>query len=492
MKRIFYLSLMLVFAATSYAANPVVVDDLNTGDFTTISAAIASWCAGGSNSGETAPFVIQVINGPYDEEIHINQTMPGVGDIVGDMVITATGSPVTVKVQPFTATDQYGVGIYQDNYNVTLDNLILCPSATGPSPIGQFIRVGETGGAGVLNTVTISNCVVTESSSAGEPLVTSKLEALAATYPVDRSGKMHATAGRGVQKRGNISTSGGVSLTLDNTVIYGFPGVNAELYFSTTSDIVTINDCVNSHAGAVAFRLLGGNAGTAIVTGTDATAGPLSATVVLNANGRTNAPGGAISCEAAAGTTYAIDNVIIEHNVTDHSQPVYGIRCTGNAHANVSDSILVGSDYLLGCQPPNAMTVSNVTFFNLASAGAGSPLSLTQYGEGTGSLAITDCIFSGSGTALSGTSAAGGTTVDYSALVQEGPNALTAVDDGSVVYTATNTTILDPMYISTDINTADAFDVDNASYGGAGSAGSNLAGGADYVGSVPVSEWSLY
>ncbi|HNT35281.1 MAG TPA: hypothetical protein PKH07_09830, partial [bacterium] len=94
MRKSLFLSLMLVVATGAYAANPVTVDNTNTSPdgvstFNTITSAIASWCAGAANAGETAPFVINVVNGPYTENIRINKDLASLGDIVGELIIQA-------------------------------------------------------------------------------------------------------------------------------------------------------------------------------------------------------------------------------------------------------------------------------------------------------------------------------------------------------------------------------------------------------------------
>jgi hypothetical protein len=125
--------------------------------------------------------------------------------------------------------------------------------------------------------------------------------------------------------------------------------------------------------------------------------------------------------------------------------------------------------------------------------------SLTYLVGGDGSLTIRNSIFSG-GSSFGGRGGGGmpggGIDMAYSGWPRWGAYAMAALPQVPTDVTPTlptNMTYDDPMYLNvSDCSGLDYFDVDSQQYGAAGTAASDLAGGADYVGGTALEDWMLY
>lgn len=492
MKRVFFLSLMLV-AAGAYAANPVTVDSTNASPdgistFNTVDSAIASWCAGGANAGETAPFVINVVNGPYTEAMTVDQSVAGVGNIMGELIVQAA-TPVNVRINPPSVA---GMRIFQDSYDVTFKNFIFSPSPSSSYVMSALVTMNESTASNLTrNWVKFYDCVFTEAFDTGAPMVTDKATALANkdAIPGTRSGKMNATAGKCLMKGAVVG--GTQSAMLDNCVLYGPPQIGWELNVRLDDEIV-VHDTLVVLCGYSAFRCLGNAIASQSFTGTDVGAGPTQCTAILNSPSTTSttaANGKALRFEAGAAVTSTVSNVLISNSFLSGNAFIGGININGN-QGNVSmDKVVIdtfGTAVLV--QPANTCTLSNATLHTSGAGGAGIQFTAAA----AGSLTVTDTIFSGAGTKIVGAVPTGGLSVDYASFVEAGPDAITARDESQTIAYGPNLINDDPMYVSKDPVSADAFDVDNAAYGSKGSASSNLSGGADYIGSTSVDEWMLY
>ena len=493
MRRIVLLFAILLLAGGAYAANPVTVDNLGTGDFTDIDSAIASWCTGGTNAGEVAPFVINVINGPYTETLNIDAAVVGVGDIVGDLVIQAA-SPVIIQIAPAGVN---GFTFHQDSASLTVNNFILCPDLGSAYIMSSLFTMNELTPANpTQNSVSFYDCVFTESlSGTGAPMVTDKATALANkdALPGARSAKMSGTAGKMIKKNGQ--NPGSQSLMAENCVFYGVPQIVAETNLKSAADQVIFSDCLVVLGGGPAFRCLGNMPGSYSFFGSDVTAGPLSCMAIINtpcdaAKISTVANSKNIRFETGAAAVNTADGVLIENELdlgAADNVNVGGFNVNGN-QGNTSISNVIVDTYgpCIQTQPNAVYTIDNAT---LNSTNV-SCIALTALD--VGSLAVTDTIFSNALMAITGALPSGGMTVDYCAFVENGTDAIAARDDGINVPTyGVNLINADPLYVSKDATSADAFDVNAAAYSAAGTTGSDLAGGADYVGS-DVAEWSLY
>lgn len=487
MRRFQFLCLMLVVVTGAYAANPVTVDNTNASPdnvstFITIGSAIASWCAGGTNAGETPPFVINVVNGPYTENIRISKDLPGLGDIVGELIIQAE-TPVNIRLNPSGVVG--GILIYQDTHDVTFKNFILSPHPGSSYVMNALVTINDpTSPAMSRNWVKFYDCVFTEALATGEPMVTDKASALANkdALPGARSTRMSASAGKCLMK--GATGNGLQSVRLDNCVLYGPPQIGWELNVRT-GDEIQVHDTLVVFCGYSAFRCLGNQLASQLsFTGTDVGAGPTQCTAIINSPSSVStsaANGKALRFEVgatAAGTQALVDNVLISNSLLAGNAFIGGININGNMGSVTMDKVVIdthGTAVLV--QPANACTLSNATLHTSGTGGAGIEFTAAD----AGSLTVTDTIFSGAGTKIVGDLPTGGLSVNYSAFVENGPDAITARDAGQAITYGGNIINVDPIYVTKDPTSADAFDVQNLAYKGAGSSGSNLAGGADFV-----------
>lgn len=489
--------MILFFAVCSaQAKNPVLVDDLGTGDYPNIRNAIRSFCAGNENSAETPPFVIQVINGPYDETINIDQTVGNTGNIVGDLIIEAVGSPVTLTCKP--ANVQGALRIVQDTHNVTIKNFVLAVTADANSSysVQSVVYLNETTTANTdVNTFTFENCVITESDPEGNPLVTTKQEALLAGYPTN-PGTKRAPACRGVRKASRAG--GSLNYVMKNCAVYGSKGYGSESNMNNADEEITWDNTLVAWSGMDGHRFFVGSVGKPgyiTFTGNDQTAGALDCNAIIGFGQSQPAGddygGEGISLQigdAGAGMQCLVEKTIIANDrddikskgIQDYEGSISSIPMSSNTSLTVRDTIISVAGYGMVIGPDNNASFSDVTFQSnsdtLTGAGA------IQIGsDATGSLSLTDCIFSGNGTAFLGSVPSGGVSVNYSALVSSGPDALVAQDEGQGISYGANLVTADPEYLSYDVTGEPFMDVSSLAYQAAGFGGSALAGGADFV-----------
>jgi len=514
MKRsIVLFALLLLVSGVAQAKNPVVVDAGGTGDFTTIQAAISSWCAGAANAGETAPFTINVVPGTYIERLTLNSsivwdvTKGFGGNIMGDIVIQSSvpGTRPVVKVGRSLGEDtgNNGLRILQDSYNVTLRDLLFCPAMASEIPghnmpaAGAMIHVDQNATDAVFDTLLVENCLFTHTDLAGNPLVTSRTAAYTAGF---------------VQPNavGNIVTyflyfypdaGEPKHLTCNNCTFYGgtggvvgnVTGVLARAHTTTAGDTITWHNCAFVQSGNYVTMLYGTAAGIFNITGTNQKAGPDNCTYI--------------------GTQWEVDNhalmisgALLQINVSNSIINLYGPEMAtttgtqgprgaagGTAQLVINDSILY-NECTGGAKNGLAMIVNTkeaadadafarCTFYS-------KPTMYYVVGTNSGTVPFRDCIFAGSGQVFPTAPVAGLTLdVDYCAYVEAGAHAIGgrggAQTDGANVISG------DPLFLGINALLANAFDVDAASFGGKGTAGSNLSGGADFIGSA-VGSWDLY
>ena len=482
-KRVLTALALVASGSMAFAANPVTVAS-SGGDFTTIQAAIASFASGGTNAGETPPFVINVdpADNPYDEAIDLDDANAGSGDIQGDLVIQSStpGTRVELALQLApTGGANDGIMIHQDTASVSFTDILFYPSLTNPFS-DEMIKIDKNTDDPTNVTHEFTNCIVTEilDDGSGNPLITTKLDAAQpapATVGSGRSGFAYA-----VQKWGDNDEA--ISLTMTNSAVYGnLPNASFRLASTNTTDVVTLDNTIVGGGGSHLVRQGSGNdAGSLVITGTDQTEGPANAAVLAY-------PGADDHClwfsGSEPGQTAVIDSAIFYDVAGGDSR---GISGSASVDLTVSDAIIhtPGPNVVDG--PENASTYDRVTFHTTDDNNAFFLVA------GAGSITVRDSIFSGVGTKLSGTTPTGGFDVDFSSFVASGPDAITAQDDGSITITyGSNIITADPQYVSKSLTSADLFDVDDATYGGAGTASSDLAGGADYV-ATNVRDWVSY
>ncbi len=491
---IFSLAAAGTFAvSTAYAANPVTVP----GDFATIQGAIDSWCTGGSNAGETAPFVINVdpASGPYTESMTLNDANTGAapnGDIVGDIVIQSSvpGTLVDLRLNqgadsaavPDGAGARDGIWIYQNVHDVTFTDFIFSP-ALASTIDDDLVKIDKNSNS-AANTHTFNNCVFTDvTDGVGGPMVTSRAGAF-------------------------VSPGANVGKLTDADTLVKFFGDNAEYMIANFNRCVFASaDCVGLQMGTIAtaggtyeinvdecvFGYVGLAAGTrpAIlcngngaqlktlnITGSDVDAGTDFATVFYE----TAYHSVFASTHNADGHAISIDNTIIHSTVSG----ARGYSGDNRTALDMQDVIIstVGPNVVFSGAPASVNTWDRVTFHV---SGAGTNAILTTSGQGSASTTnVSNAIFSGLGTKLS-TLAAGiipVVNIDYAGFPTAGPDAIGAVGAPAGFTVGANIVNDDPQYASKTATLATYFDVQNPTYLSAGTAGSHLGGGAGHT--LPV------
>lgn len=510
-----YLGVLALCLAGSvaYAANPVLVDSGGTGNFTSVQAAISSFCAGGTNAAETPPFIINVKagSGPYDEAITLEDQVIGKGNIVGSIEIKSDtpGVPVIFKVQPtpgavLGADD--GLVISQSVHNVTFRDIVFTRSLT-VVPIDEIVRGDESAANNTMNTLAFYNCVFTEATATGDPMVTSKAGALAGPPPARGGGALSASA-RPLQIWGDPGES--VSVILNNCAIYGSSNINCFVRLEGTlgtgvgngnPEVLTITDSISAYPFADCFNIGGQNQAAVInVNGTNQKAGPMSATVawVPAHKGGTVNNGHSFTLSSSVNaliddTTKFNFNGIIAYAPADGTT-IDGFSSTaargitgGSGWQRIENALLMVPGLAVVDITRMPTIWDKVTIVNNSNAyfnGATATFA-------NASLTVTNSILAGTGTKFSAANWLGlGAFLTNSAVPTTGPDAVTGV--GASV-TQTNVINDDPAFASKDGLTGAFLDVQTYAYAAAGVAGAPLAGGADYIGAASgVNDWTLY
>ncbi len=484
MRKLFVLALMLLTVA-AFGLNPVTVDDGGTGDFTTIQAAINSWCTGGANAGETAPFVINILagSGPYDEAICLDDADTTLrGDIVGDLVIQSSdGSLVQLAAQTGYSND--GLCILQTIHDVTISDLIIYPSLTNPLA-DEIVRLDENVTNTVFNTITFDNCIITEIDTAGNPLVTTMAQAATAAVPSTVGSTRTDSYPYNFMWWGDAGEAQNVAF--NNCAIFCNPYSYMVRLAAAgqAGETLTMTNCIARGGGYCNIRGSIDYASTMTFTGTDQTEGWQNCmynTDPISGHGYYMSSG-------ATGAHAQIEKSIIR--TTDR-----GISGSGSCDMDIADCIVEYTSVGVVDGPANASTWTNCTF-------DGGDAGTVYFGvTGAGSITVRDCVFTNNVGGITGTMPTGGVDIDYCALVKGSPdgNVGDPINDWAITGVTIGANCIDanPLYLGYDSELAAAFDIDNGSaapagYQGAGTGASNLAGGADYVGGSTVIDWSVY
>lgn len=476
--------LVVCVAPFSWAqVSTVTVNGAGGADFLTIQDAITSFSSGEINSTATPPFTINVVpaGGPYVEQMTLDTNVAS-GEIMGDLTIQSSvpGTPAEIRLQLGLGATDDGLVCHQHEHSVTFIDLIFCPSLTAPRFVDDMIKVDENVANVIGNTISFISCVFTSTDAAGAPLVTDKaswITAIAAgTYPSFPD----AILGSGDVALKMWNDPGeALNYVIEDCVFY-YPSHCTQLIVDgRLEDTGTIIDSVAATTlqWNQAWQITHRRGGTVTVQGTDAGAGPANCVAGFTRGWHALYPS-VTSVSASAD----IDGVLLYADSTtlNHSRGISG-GATVNI-LNVDNSIIASNYICMFDTPNNAMTIDNSTWFTIVAA---KNVYQDLIGGATGSIVASDCVFgaTGGGT-LAANRPAGYFTVRYSAVPSNGPNAITP---GAASLEAT-VTFADPVFANTTAPTAaDFLDVRNSQYAGLGSGGSNLAGGADFVGdSIPV------
>ena len=516
------LAILALVVVPALAANPVVVAGDGSGDFLTIQAAISSWCAGGTNASATAPFVIRIKPGSYEEKISLRDTDIGKGDIVGDLKIQAfdTANKPIIKVMSAQTTmslgtaSRQGIYLYQSVANVEVRDIVFTYSlisvadwGSGPGAVGPInsylIKIDETSANLTSNTVAFYNCVFTAVDTIGNPLVTSKAEALAGNKWAAKAPAVPGSVM--VQEYGDVGES--MSGIYDNCVFYGSAsyGLTARTEGSVPETII-INNCLYKDLGFYSGQAGGANPnGKVIYTGTkEAKFGDLyNSTVILNTG--INGGGGHLMSFSGASSNVEIYNTIAMSTQLN----VRGLS-GANTYLKVKNSLFVWNNLGIVHNSTNGrtFTAESSTFLSympnttLPSSG-GLYYAVTASPNATsGLISFKDCITGGGpgykiGGGYNFSAVSAYLSLSYTAFPTVGANSITRIgnitDGGTVVWgvdtAQTNLTTCvfdDPMFASLDPTSPDFLDVTNTAYLTKASNGGALVGGGNFKSAVGI------
>ena len=489
-KALLILSLILV-CAVSFAANPVTVA-ASGGDFTSVAAAISSFASGGANASETPPFIVNIdpAGGPYTEQIDLDDANVGTGDVQGNLVVQSsvagTYAQIILLVAPTSGADD-GLMVHQDSIDVTFRDLLLCPSIAGTANefTDEIVKLDENTANTDWNTITFDHCILTEIDAAGAPLVTSRADAYTAGPPA-AVGSARTGFAYALQYWGDTGES--INLVMDDCVVFGNIQNSALRISFPIAGQVDINDTMIAYGGYIVRVGSGDTVGTVNITGTDQTAGPDSASVILQTAGADN------HCfwfsGSAQGTACNVSGtmMIVEGtNAAAAGSATRGFSGSATVDLTLADCLIVTDDgpgVVDGFE--NDATWDRVTIVSKQSANA-----LFGVG-GAGSLTVRDSIFTGPGAKFASTALpTGGIDIDYCGfygVTDQVDPALVGVTLGSNIVTT------NPQFAeATDWTSADFLDVGGMDYKGADSAGGDLVGGANaYTITAARSAWSIY
>ena len=482
----------------------VLVANDGTGDFLSIQDAITGFTPAGVNGSAVPPLTINIkpTGTPYNERISLNDGFPGLGNIVGDITLQSSvpGTLVPIALQrtagEAASVNSSGLFIYQNEHDVTLRDLLLYPSTTGEQFQRHIVKIDENSANSVFNTITLENVIVTEVATNGLPLITERAQAFDAPTSATGSARTGSFANT-VQYWGDTGES--LHVVLDGVTLYGAPsngGISANhlraVFAGQDGESLTIRDTVMAY----------GPAGHGIRMGSTAMRkGDLTIDGLTIYNSPSTGANHMIIFESTAGpsgpSTASINDITLVRDINLNTA-TRGI--SGGATVEITDlsnAIIVSSGAgIVDVVTTTTLTApaqwSNLTIHNNSTTTGDNAVFLAG---GAGSLEITDAIFSGPGTKISASPVpTNGIFVDYSSFVEVGPDSITARNGAIAISYGANIISGDPHYVTKDFGASGFFDVQNELYAAAGSAASDLGGGANYVGGVPVTsvrDWMM-
>lgn len=453
-------------APTLYAQTVTVAK--TGGTFSTVQAALDSF-VGDSNP---APNVVQITdNGVYEEMVTVKSPVSLVGTGSSRPTLALIGNPVGTGTD--SALQNHGLVVNVPTLTtstVELKNLILIPSKTTP-PTFQAVRT-----VGVNLFFHVDNVLITANNGSDAPVTVDGLTAVdlsAATQFGDDGMFLGSAAGGGV-------TGDGFEALITNTVItHNRTGVAAEgIVVSNTAvpprKLKLGDGCVISFNGRHGIQasqdiiidaptkpvLLLGNVRGIWMPGDSPN------TRYINGLRSINNTSYGILMDNAGGVTAkcTLKNSIIAGN--------------GENGVHIATSIAGGAD-ILACTLQGKSTKA--------------PLSITA--AATGPVLVRNTILAGdAGQNSFNYSGTGGLTLDSAATITNGSFALSqATSSGNGTVTGTAVTNSDPEFVETvDFNNPSYFNVASSAYGNISTTGGGLGGGAKYVGTSGVNDWTVY
>ncbi len=468
--------IFVLFASSAIFAQTVTVNSAGSADHTTIQAALDAVALDVST-----PDVVNIVGGgPYDEVITITSPVTLKGDGYRPVLTVKSNS-----ASPSTPPDGL---VIDTSGEVTLENLIVLPSLTDtPSAdVADGICIAPQTGTGL--TLAMTDILICPNNGANQPVSTDGLaeEDLTSATPFGDDG-VNLTSATGIPVVADLTrvicTNNRNGAGNDGFVIY--PS-------STVADQNSINfleGCVASYNERIGIQWGGGGA-TININGTHA-----NPVLIIGNKTATVGQGG---CTLFNGTA-TVNQCIMADNNTAGFATVLSATPAGTGLNSIQNTIIannldggiISAD--TDASRPALVSVHNVTLF----ANGTDQIRNTSTQQGFG---LTNTIVAGAGT-TGITNDGAACSVSFSALVTNGTHALTATTAGTGTTTmAGAVTNADPDFVSVNLLSggalnSDFLDVSAILYYSAGVGGTALAGGADYVGSVPLGaspHWSMY
>ncbi|GAB4323412.1 MAG: hypothetical protein Kow0059_18780 [Candidatus Sumerlaeia bacterium] len=469
-------------AARYYLGSTITVDPLGGGypNYTTIQSAITSYAGTNENTTATQPLIISIApNGgtPYDEVLTLRDTDAGTGDIVGDLVMKSsdpnTNPIILVRLNPSTPDD--GFYIYQSVNDVTFKGLTFAPSLVS-QVTDDLLKLDETSANAPMNWFAMIDCILTDVKTGGVPQITTKADALNPPAPSAYTSGINA-GDELIKCWGDAGESR--SYWFESTVSYNSPSSAFRIYTSGNAGEETFIN--NSLAAYNRFDnggfYISSDAGVGLdyhrVSGDNVKNGPLSCTATINSQWH----GIYSPTSSSVGAIIKVENFLAyTTSAYDTNNNARGYSGGSGAHLALLQDVIfnvpsVGVvDALLNpAAYPAVWNRVSILCPTNALLGVGTP---------TSTRTITNCIFAGAGTKFS---PASGEVNNLSncGFPTSGPWAI-----GSVGTVTTNTDPVDanPIFVGVDGTQATFLDVRSGAYTAKGTGGSDLSGGADFIG----------
>lgn len=508
------LCLALCVAGGSWAQSVTVAS--SGGDFTDVTDAINSVL-----SNPAAPDVVTITEvGPWIETTGI----PIIANSAEDTNFTLRGAspnnrPILVvgptAGQPSSTLNNRGIAISisdyvpagdEANWTVTLENLIIIPAVGSPPGRAIYSNTNATGlSANALQSINVSNVCVTANDGANQPLTTTGLA-------------LEDTTGATLFSDDGLFLAGRQgAVVLDHVVSTHLAGANPDglVYFpddaQTDGSTLTIGPgCVFSFTDRIGIQIASDGSNVTI-NGTKAE--PVIITGTGSAFGGGNTGNGGLAIFHDDSVPGGVPNPASQYTVNH-------LHIYNNNHAGVTLAFVDDADSAPTATWNNCLIVNNGllataanrdgmnlgddidlpwTFNDCTIAGNANAIVDISLGTGTttGAITFNDCILGGtSGPVVSppsseteafrvGAGVASTITFNNCGLVTSGPAASNGIVDesgGSATITQNAVINDDPDFQSLlSDGTPDQFDVSAAAYAAAGTGGSPLAGGADFV-----------
>jgi len=484
------------------AKNPVIVGP--GGDYLKIQEAIISWCEGGSNTGETPPFIIMI--DPlvdYDESLTLDDGLAE-GNIVGDLEIKSqiAGAKAVIKLKQGHSLKYDGLHVYQSRFNIIFRDLLFCPSPTDLTMDDDMLKIDENSPSSpeIPNRIDFIDCIFTDINAAGDPVVMSKQDIIDANYPTSLT---EYASGSALFSGDNLMKWWGddgenLSGSLINCGFFIRDGYCARINLDGTSgETFEIRDCVfaTGHDWNAALQLSPGKPGSKVLLkGTL----PPSCGNLQKCNAILSSGWHTIWCNGVEGADVEIENVLIDVKDvwgTADTRPIRG----GEANLRVKEAILCveedpGMIVDYPTNPAQKDSFRNVTIFmpgveNWLDTGS------ETY---QGGIDFIDCVFAGAGMGpYDSTVPSLGIHVDYSLIATRGPDGI-ASDLGSGISLGSHMGIqirfCDPHFLSRDHNQELFMDIGYRGTGFAASDGSGIRGGANFRGMEDAGDyyWNIF